>query len=27
MLAAWQEEGITAEVRSLSLDTQGAKSF
>ena len=27
ILAAWQEEGITAEVRSLSLDTQGAKSF
>ncbi|MEH2164765.1 MAG: homoserine kinase [Nostoc sp.] len=27
MLAAWQEEGITAEVRSLTLDTQGAKSF
>ncbi|MEH1848631.1 MAG: homoserine kinase [Nostoc sp.] len=27
MLAAWQEEGITAYVRSLSLDTQGAKSF
>ena len=27
MLAAWQQEGITAEVRSLSLDTQGAKSF
>ncbi|MEH2023415.1 homoserine kinase [Nostoc sp.] len=27
VLAAWQEEGITAEVRSLSLDTQGAKSF
>ncbi|MDZ7952260.1 homoserine kinase [Nostoc sp. DedQUE09] len=27
MLATWQEEGITAEVRSLSLDTQGAKSF
>ncbi|WP_375511385.1 homoserine kinase [uncultured Nostoc sp.] len=27
MLAAWQEEGITAKVRSLSLDTQGAKSF
>ncbi|MBG1244496.1 homoserine kinase [Nostoc sp. NZL] len=27
MLAAWQEEGIIAEVRSLSLDTQGAKSF
>ena len=27
MVAAWQEEGITAEVRSLSLDTQGAKSF
>ncbi|MEH2255161.1 homoserine kinase [Nostoc sp.] len=27
MLAAWQKEGITAEVRSLSLDTQGAKSF
>ncbi|MFS0516896.1 homoserine kinase [Nostoc sp. UIC 10607] len=27
MLAAWEEEGITAEVRSLSLDTQGAKSF
>ena len=27
ILAAWQQEGITAEVRSLSLDTQGAKSF
>lgn len=27
MLAAWQQEGITAEVRSLSLDTQGTKSF
>lgn len=27
MLAAWQEVGITAEVRSLSLDIQGAKSF
>ncbi|MEH2059799.1 MAG: homoserine kinase [Nostoc sp.] len=27
MLAAWQEEGITAEVRSLALDIQGAKSF
>ncbi|MBN3950151.1 MAG: homoserine kinase [Nostoc sp. NMS7] len=26
MLAAWQQEGIIAEVRSLSLDTQGAKS-
>lgn len=26
MGAAWQEEGITAQVRSLSLDTQGARS-
>ncbi|WP_392531815.1 homoserine kinase [Nostoc sp. C117] len=26
MSAAWQEEGITANVRSLSLDIQGAKS-
>jgi homoserine kinase len=24
MAAAWQEEAITASVRSLSLDTQGA---
>jgi homoserine kinase len=27
MLTAWQEAGITAVVRSLSLDTQGASSF
>ncbi len=27
MTAAWQEEGVKAEVRSLSIDTQGAKTF
>ncbi len=27
MAAAWKQEGITAVVRSLSLDTQGARSF
>ncbi|MFB8789780.1 MAG: homoserine kinase [Potamolinea sp.] len=27
MTTAWQEQGITAEVRSLSIDTQGARSF
>ncbi|WP_193199354.1 homoserine kinase [Nostoc sp. MG11] len=27
MLTTWQEAGITAVVRSLSLDTQGASSF
>jgi homoserine kinase len=27
MLAAWQEVGITAVVRSLCIDTQGANSF
>lgn len=27
MAAAWQDEGITAQVRSLSIDSQGAKSF
>ncbi|MBH8574300.1 homoserine kinase [Nostocaceae cyanobacterium CENA369] len=27
MAAAWKEAGITATVRSLSLDTQGASSF
>ncbi|HEY9740803.1 MAG TPA: homoserine kinase [Coleofasciculaceae cyanobacterium] len=27
MADAWKEEGITAQVRSLSLDTQGARTF
>lgn len=27
MAAAWQDEGIIAQVRSLSIDSQGAKSF
>ncbi|MCL1465058.1 homoserine kinase [Argonema galeatum] len=27
MAAAWQQEGVKAEVRSLSIDTQGAKTF
>lgn len=27
MTAAWQEEGVKAKVRSLSIDTQGAKTF
>lgn len=26
MAAAWQQEGITAQVRSLSIDTQGARA-
>lgn len=27
MAAAWQQEGVKARVRSLSIDTQGAKTF
>jgi homoserine kinase len=27
MTDAWKEQGITAQVRSLSIDTQGARSF